>query len=88
MLRIPNVGDYVRMLIPTVSDNPEGIEITTPAGAVFLVEGRRIIAGKQGLQFRLGSVDYAVLIFIDETDLVDSSYPLEFCYDDSTSALS
>ena len=49
MLRVPNIGDYVCMCNPTISDNANGVETSTPAGTEFLVEKRRLLSGQQGL---------------------------------------
>ncbi len=77
MLRIPQIGDRIRMLIPTISDNLDDVETTTPVGTVFEVERRCMVRGRQGLQFQLASAEYGVCVFIDQTDLVDGSYPFE-----------
>jgi hypothetical protein len=81
MLRVPKPGNYIRMLIRTTSDDANGVEITTPVYTRFVVEERRVLPGRQGLQFQLASEEYGVMIFVDETDFVHNCYPFEIIFD-------
>jgi hypothetical protein len=77
MLRIPKVGEHLCLLIPAVAHDPDDVEIKTPVGTKFRVESRRVLANEQGFQFELSSDEYRIIIFIDETDLIDHCYPFE-----------
>lgn len=70
----PAIGAKVLLQVEARADTDNDEDVEFPAPSEWVVIGRRLLPGKQGLGFTLGHESGAT-IFIDQTDVVNGRYP-------------